>query len=148
MKRNFYDWKSALANLGAGLPRHQLGSALVQSLTHCVDWYYWGKDAPELVGLAEMRSIEFQKPEMVTGSTTTFSLTTRAARGAIFATAAQRSKLKFSYDKNNPAVSKALNEPVAIQAVNVTLNRLLEMTVQGSPLTFKVTDTELMVSLK
>lgn len=104
--------------------------------------------APELVGLAKMRSIEFQKPEMVTGSTTTFSLTTRAARGAIFATAAQRSKLKFSYDKNNPAVSKALNEPVAIQAVNVTLNRLLEMTVQGSPLTFKVTDTELMVSLK
>ena len=104
--------------------------------------------APDLVGPARMRSIEFQKPEMVTGSTTTFSLTTRAARGAIFATAAQRSKLKFSYDKSNPAIAKALTEPVAIQAVNVTLNQLLKMTVQGSPLTFTVSDTELTVSLK
>ncbi len=104
--------------------------------------------SPESVGIAGMRAIESQKPEMITGSTTTFSLTTRAARGAIFATAAQRSQLKFSYDKNNPVISKALNEPVAIQAVNVSLNGLLEMTVDRSPLTFKVTDSEIVVSLK
>ncbi|MDA7878989.1 hypothetical protein N9B09_01815 [bacterium] len=103
---------------------------------------------PDSVGLAGMRAIESQKPEMVTGSTTTFSLTTRAARGAIFATAAQRVQLKFSYDKTNPAVSKALKEPVAIQAVNEPLHRLLEMTIQDSPLTFKVTDTEIIVSAK
>ena len=103
---------------------------------------------PDSVGNAGIKAIEAQKPEMVTGSTTTFSLTTRAARGAIFATAAQRSQLKFSYDKNNPAVSKALNEPVPIQAVNVTLNKLLEMTIADSPLTFEVTDSEIVVSLK
>jgi len=104
--------------------------------------------SPDSVGMAGMRAIESQKPEMITGSTITFSLTTRAARGAIFATAAQRSRLRFSYDKNNPTISKALKEPVAIQAVNVSLNGLLEMTVDRSPLAFKVTDSEIVVSLK
>ena len=104
--------------------------------------------APDLVGLARVRVIESQKPEMVAGSTTTFSLTTRAQRGAIFATAAQRSQLKFSYDKTNSNISKALKEPVAIQAVNASLGELLEMTLKGSPLNFEVTDTEIIVSAK
>lgn len=103
---------------------------------------------PDSVGLAGTRAIEYQKPELVTGSTTTFSLTTRAPRGAIFATAAQRVQLKFTYDKNNPTLSKALNDPVAIQAVNEPLIQLLEMTIQNSSLTFEVTDTEIIVSIK
>lgn len=103
---------------------------------------------PDSVGLAGARAVEYQKPEIVTGSTTTFSLTTRAPRGAIFATAAQRVQLKFTYDKNNPPLSKALKEPIEIQAVNEPLNQLLEMTIQNSPLTFKVTETEIIVSIK
>ena len=103
---------------------------------------------PDSVGLAGIRAIEYQKPEIVTGSTTTFSLTTRAPRGAIFATAAQRVQLKFTYNKNNQPLSKALKEPVEIQAVNEPLIQLLEMTIQNSPLTFEVTNTEIIVSIK
>jgi len=103
---------------------------------------------PDSVGLAGMRAIGYQKPEIVTGSTTSFSLTTRAPRGAIFATAAQRVQLKFTYDKNNQPLSKALKEPVAIQAVNEPLIQLLEMTIKNSPLTFEVTNTEIIVSIK
>ena len=66
---------------------------------------------PDSVGLAGMRAIENQKPEIVTGSTTTFSLTTRAPRGAILATAAQRVQLKFTYDKNNPVSYTHLTLP-------------------------------------
>ena len=79
-----------------------------------------------------------QRPIGVDGGESTFTLTTRAARGAVLATAAARSNIVLDFDKTNRQLVTSLNEPVEINAVNATLAELLQLALDGTNLKYEI----------
>ncbi|MEM9943312.1 MAG: hypothetical protein AAF939_17240 [Planctomycetota bacterium] len=71
-----------------------------------------------------------------------YTLKTRAARGSILATIAQRTKRKFNYDKKRSAI---LREQITVELKDATLEQLLESVLDQTDLEVEITDTLLKI---
>lgn len=79
----------------------------------------------------------------VKGSRDVFDLKTSASRGQILATLAKNRNVQLTYD---PSLLTTLKTKIEIDVKQATVEELLELTLKGTGLRFRLTDSQLLIS--
>lgn len=121
----------------------QLKLARIQSVLKDSDFYVRGPHH-ELVQLYDsIRPIRKWNSSRKAGSQDVFDLKTNASRGSILATIARNQgiQLKFGAEAND-----LLRQKISINVKDVSIESLIQSTLKGSGLRFRLTETELIIS--
>ncbi len=101
---------------------------------------------PDQVAEAQSMVVAAQEPAGIDTTEKTYTLTTRALRGDVLATAANGANVELVFDKSNREIARTLTELVEVHAVKASLDELLRQTLAGTKLKYDLVDRELRVT--